>query len=291
MQQQVYRLHDSKPEGGMQHVKLADAQRWNAEGWGIFVTVNDFKGARRKQNLRKINAFAIDMDSGTKDEMADRIRAGLTPSMVIESKRGFHVWWLAKDAEPAYWNAIVWDRLVPFYGADKNAKDICRVLRMPGFMHLKDPANPFLIKKVFEYPVEYTQEQIARFYPDKAAPERNDFVKKAISQTNTQPMGNNFWQNVFRIDCMEGLEKLSGSEFVNNEVFTFRHNPNGKYNIYVNGKGTSCFIDENMRIGSSSGGGPTVGNFLHWYGHDWRKVAEILKTTFPELESHATKKV
>lgn len=287
MNQQIYHMHDSVLPRGMSRCSLADAPMWNQKGHGIFITVNDFNGPRTKENLKKINCWVIDLDSGTKDEMAEKIRSGLTPSLVVETKQGFHCWWVARDADPHYWNAIVLDRLVPFYGADKNARDLCRVLRMPGFFHLKDPSDPFLIKKVYEHRVSYSQSQLVSFYPDLSKPERKEFItrnKKELGQTD------DFWENVWRMDCIDALEKLSGTKHVNHEEFSFRKNSNGKFNILVNGKGTSSFIDRDFRIGSLSDGGPTIAQWLKWYGHSWRDVVSIIKEFFPEVE-YGTKKI
>jgi len=280
MSQGLYRMHDVTPSG-MISVNPKEAHEWNKQGFGIFVSVNSFKGPRRKENLKRIVAWAVDLDTGTKSEMEIKIQSGLTPSLVVESKRGYHVWWRSKDGEPQYWDAVMLDRLVPFYGADKNARDICRVLRMPGFNHMKNPAEPFLIKKVFEYNVSYTQNQMANFYPDVSKPEREEF-KREITELKT---GANFWEKVWRLDCIDGLERLSGSPYVNNETYSFSRNANGKFNISVNGKGTSCFIDHEFRIGSSSKGGPTLFSWLRWYGHSGKEAVNILKEMFPELET------
>lgn len=278
MNQQMYRMLDENPSG-MFRTHPNEAKEWNEKGFGIFLTVNDFSGERRITNLKRVNAWAVDLDTGTKDEMAAKIRSGLTPSLVVETKRGFHCWWVAKDAEAKYWNAIVLDRLVPFYGADKNARDLCRVLRAPGFLHLKDPKDPFLVQEVFRYEVSYSQEQVRRFYPDRFKEDRDETIKRAKSEAG---MTDDFWENVWRLDCMEALQRLSGSDHVGGETYTFRRNTNGNYNIFVNGKGTSCFIDHNFRIGSLSKGGPSIYQWLCWYGIKPGDVASIIKNTFPE---------
>jgi Protein of unknown function (DUF3987) len=50
--------------------------------------------------------------------------------------------------------------MVAVYGSDKNAKDISRVLRVPGFMHRKDPANSHLVRIVDDNGARYTRQQI-----------------------------------------------------------------------------------------------------------------------------------
>lgn len=280
---QTYVMHDSDPERrGATRINRRDAQSWNEKGFGVFQTVNYFRGPRVKANLLAINAWAVDIDTGTKSEQAKKIEQGLRPTMVVETKRGFQVYWKAKNASERHWKAIVWDRLVPFYGADKNAKDLCRILRVPGFNHLKDPANPFPVRQVAYRHVEYSEIEMIRFYPDQRAKERH---KKALKQA---PMEGSFWDRVWRLNCEYALSKLSGTSHVSGETYEFRQNSNGNRNILVNGKSTSCWIDQDGRIGSLDEGGPTIAQWLNWFHKDYKRVVEIIKQEFPECQEQAT---
>lgn len=281
----LYRMHDREPRGVFL-VEPEDAHAWNRRGFGIFQTVNSFRGdERRIERLEVINAWAIDIDEGSKEEQAKRIeRAPLRASRVIETKRGYQVYWRAKDAYPEHWNAIVVDRLVPWFGADKNARDIARILRAPGYYHLKNPAEPFLVREVFRWDVSYTEEQMASAFP--VAPRRTPHMQTNHSG-GKRPTGDDFWQRVSSLDCAAALERLSGHWAVGGERFTFRPCANGNRNILANGKGTSCWIDTSGRIGSLSDGGPTVYNWLKWYGHQPREIARVLKEVFPELKERS----
>ncbi len=79
------------------------------------------------------------------------------------------------------------------------------------------------------------------------------------------------------IDNKLMLERLSGSTYVRGEVFTFRNNKNGSYQIVVNKKPTGCWIDAKGEIGSYSGGGPSVVQWVKWYGNSTKEAYEILK--------------
>lgn len=278
---QFYRLHDQDPgaHGGAVRIKPEEASEWNQKGFGIFHTINSFNGARKIENLTRINCWAIDMDEGEKPAMLERVRSGLVPTRVVETKRGFHVYFAAKDAKPEHWNSIVLDRLVPYYGADKKARDMARILRAPGYYHLKDPASPFLVQTIWEWHVAYTEAQIAAFYPDQSAPERKAFVSEASKQGG----GENFWQAVWNLDCQDALTRLSGRQEIGGEVFTFKPVSRGNLNIYVNGKSTSTFIDKSGRIGSLDGGGPTIAQYIRWYGKSWPETIRIIKELYPEL--------
>ena len=277
----IYAMLDAPeaPKYAME-IRPEHAREYNRQGHGIFRTVNAFNGPRQKQNLTRINAWAVDIDTGDKRTQLARIKSGLVPSMVVETKRGYQVYFAAKNGQQKHWNALVLDRLVPFYGADRNARDVCRILRVPGFYHLKDAKSPFLVRSVYQSRFAYSEKDLAYFYPDKSEPARKEYVAREIRETGGST---DFWENVWRIDSLEFLQRVSGTEAVNGETYSFRKNANGNFNILVDGRGTSCFIDKDYRIGSLSGGGPTVYRWLLWLGHSKRAAVKIIKNYYPEV--------
>jgi hypothetical protein len=287
---QLYRLHDSnealKGQGALLVANHDEAVEWNREGWGIFQTVNDFSGPRRIQNLTRINAWALDMDAGTKAEQLARIKRGpLLPSQIVETKRGFQVYFRAKDAQPQHWNSIVLDRMVPFYGADSNARDLARILRVPDFYHLKDPSTPFLVRTVFQQNVAYTEQQVASRFEDigtKVRAQKQQAEAKRVYRDPTA--GESLWDAIYNLDCEEVLSRLSGHPAVGGEQYTFRRTGNGNLNLLVDGKTSSCWIDANKRIGSLSRGGPSATQWLRWFNVEYRDIADIMKRLFPQLE-------
>lgn len=281
-----FRLHDSQPGSGMLELDPADASTWNARGWGIFKTVQEFRGARRKENLERINAWAIDIDTGDKADQRKRIkRTKLNPSAVVETKNGHHVYWFAEGARAEHYRFLL-DRLVAYFDADKNARDVARVLRVPGYLHQKDPANPFLVDYVYGPREEaiYLERDIARAFP----PSPEEKVERTRHQAQRAEYkgrdGDDFWERVYNLDCVDGLSRLSGHGAVNGERFTFRRCANGNHNILADKKGTSCWIDGAGRIGSKTNGGPTLYQWLRWYGNSPSECARVLKEIYPHLE-------
>ena len=108
-------------------------------GAGVFITVNetDLTG-RNSENIKRVRSI------WQEDDHEHRGPFPLDPSLVVESSPGkFHRYWVVKDDWPADEQgrtdfAAVMERMVASYGSDKNAKDISRVLRVPGFLHRKD---------------------------------------------------------------------------------------------------------------------------------------------------------
>ncbi len=281
---QTYVFHDSDPtQRGAIRINRKNAQEWNEKGYGIFHTVQEFFGPRRIENLTHINAWAVDLDKGTKEEMLARISKGLPPTMLVETKNGYHVYFSAKDATSENWKLIVENRLVPFYEADKKAKDLARLLRVPGFYHMKDPANPFMVKVVSSRTVEYTEREMFQFYKDLTTPKKQKLLHNRTKKDF--PMDGSFWDQVWGLDCFEALTALSGSDHVGGETYDFKQNTSGTLNIIVNGKSSSSWIDTEGHIGSMDDGGPTIAQWLNWFHKDYSKVVQIIKEVFPQCKA------
>ena len=114
-------------------------ERLNEAGAAVFIAVNEFGFQRSKQNLMRIRGIHADMD-GVSPEMLDAIRRKLAPTIEVESSgpANVHMYWLLEvdevlDLETA--EAI--HRQLVTLGADKAAIDVSRLLRLPGFRHMK----------------------------------------------------------------------------------------------------------------------------------------------------------
>jgi hypothetical protein len=135
-------------------------------GAGVYVTVNetDLTG-RKSENIKRIRAVWQEDDEGYGGPFP------LDPSLVVESSpERFHRYWLVADEWPADEQgradfAAVMERMVASYGSDKNAKDLCRVLRIPGFLHRKDPMRAHMVRIMEDSGRRYTREEILRAFP------------------------------------------------------------------------------------------------------------------------------
>jgi hypothetical protein len=289
---QFYRMHDAAPNGVFP-IARSEAATWNAQGNGVFATINEFDGARRIENLRRICTWAVDLDEGDKEQQLRRIESTpLIPSRIVETKNGYHVHWHAEDGTAKRWNEIVLDRLVPWFGADKNARDIARILRVPGYWHLKDPEAPFMVRLVMRADVTYTERMMLESFPDvggdarrgeEAEKDRERARRMAGAEARRNSRGESFWEAAIALDCGDALERLSGSWLIGGEQITFRKCRNGNRNIVCDGKQTSCFVDSQGRIGSSDNGGPSIVRWARWFGHSYADIARGLKEYFPHL--------
>ena len=131
----------------------------NDKGAGIFVTVNktDLKG-RKKENIKRIRTVFIEDDNGNAPELP------MTPQMVVESSPGKYHKYLLTDSDKLDEFNSVQQVLVNDYGSDANAKDMSRVLRLPGFFHNK--SEPFLVHiESINNESAYSWEDIKKSFP------------------------------------------------------------------------------------------------------------------------------
>ena len=132
----------------------------NARGAGVFVTVNETDGQGRKSdNIVRIRAIWQEDDQGLCHQFP------IEPSMIVQTSKGkFHRYWLV-DAGPEFTGTFsaVMDRMVSDYGSDRNAKDISRVLRVPGFFHRK--GDPVMVELVATSGHRYSGGEITAAFP------------------------------------------------------------------------------------------------------------------------------
>ena len=175
--------------------------KYQKQGYGVYFVVNS--GGQEKNSIKRINAHFIDMDFGkvplkdsgelikdsegkivyeyrNKEEIEEYKTAflkklenfKLIPNVIVETKNGFHVYWLLDPDKPQSLDAFtpIQEKLIDYFAAfeerkehaDSSVKDINRVLRLINYKHLKNPKDPFTIKCIYlNTDVKYTQEDIS----------------------------------------------------------------------------------------------------------------------------------
>lgn len=107
----------------------------NTKGCGIFVTINLTNGKGRKnENIIGIRAVFVDLDGVPLQPVLD---APLSPHIVIESSPNrYHAYWIIEGLSCDEFTSIQKALAARFRG-DPQITDRSRVMRLPGFYHLK----------------------------------------------------------------------------------------------------------------------------------------------------------
>lgn len=191
--------------------------RRNDAGAGVFVAVNEFNGSRRETNIKRVRGIHADFDGADIGLLAAAFKA-VPPTILVESSPSkFHGYWLTSDGEvmdPETAKAIN-KHMVKDHGADPAAIDCSRLLRLPGFRHMKNRAADStptvrLLKvtgrrytvdelKVAYPPVATVKHQTKPITPSSAMPANNPTVAQLARQcAQDEPLlWNGTWQQRF----------------------------------------------------------------------------------------------
>lgn len=293
---------DNRERKDWKLAKIFENKDWNYKylddlnrDWAwIFFSVNPMvKWKRDKESVIWISTWICEIDGLDKDIQQKLIdNCPLKPSMVIDSKNSYHMYWFAKEwTKEKRYDIVNWLR--NFFDWDPAVVDISRVLRLPWYNHMKDIEKPYMID-LKDYNWEYyTEEQMIIAYPDKrSVSEIKQSMITREEKARKDIWWDYFWDRVKNMDTKNMLDEISWSQFVSWDNISFRRNNNWTEQIRVNWKSTWCWIDNNWKIGSNAWWWPNWTNWVFRYGNcDWKELSRWIRDKHPEMcESKVIKK-
>ncbi len=138
--------------------------RLNRAGAGVFVAVNEIAASmpRTKANVLRIRAAFEDQDQADTPEPDYPIE----PHCIVESSSGKRHAYFLVDGLPLEQFGPVQKTIADFCCSDTSVSDTSRVMRLPGFHHMKNPDNPFMVRILrMERTQPYSAEQILAAFP------------------------------------------------------------------------------------------------------------------------------
>lgn len=195
----------------------------NAEGAGIYVAVNqgDYKG-RSKANFQGIRAWHQDIDIDKAGRPLDLACLPLTPTLIVRSGGGLHLYWVSVDLIPceeaprrdrheAQLKAI--QQAFEQWGSDPAATDISRVMRLPGTLNAK-PGRGSLATLQCVNPYRYTETQILRAFPLQ--------TPKGLPKVRPKPLSSNTNGSTMQraINYLATIEGAISGQFGHRKTFT-----------------------------------------------------------------------
>lgn len=122
---------------------------YNQSGYGIFCCINAMDGhGRNLANVDHIRTHIVDLDNPLSAQASyqQAVASQLKPHFGVQTSPGkYHLYWLVEPYTGNDFYSTQQRKLRQIYDGDRSVIDASRVLRVPGFYHLKDPANPFLV--------------------------------------------------------------------------------------------------------------------------------------------------
>lgn len=129
-------------------------QGMNARRAGVFVTINEIEGDRRKaEYVKRTRCLFADFDGVDLPEVWPK-----EPSIIVNTSPGkWHAYWIAPDF-PREEFADAQRAIAAYFGTDPKICDLPRVMRLPGFYHQKGEA--FQVRIVKDDGPRYSAEEM-----------------------------------------------------------------------------------------------------------------------------------
>ncbi|GAA0096414.1 DNA-binding response regulator [Clostridium perfringens] len=184
------------------HYKYAELKELDMVGENIYITPNTFyKPYRRLECVKELNCLFIDLDYYKTGKTKEQVLMDLEknyfnqnipiPNYVIDSGRGMYLIWRINSVPSMalpLWKAVqeyLWEQLKGF-GADRQALDATRILRVPGS---KNSKSKTVVSILDEYEYIYDLREIQNgFLPDlkpyekkKGRPRKVNFIYRERS--------------------------------------------------------------------------------------------------------------
>lgn len=190
--------------------------------WGTFFTVNeldrDLDPTRNKQGKRpwrtkkmfeRARAVWIDDDANIGKRDIESFPA--PPNIIVTTSPGkYHYYWLTSTNNQTEWERVM-RSITNNFGGDQNAKDISRILRLPGFTHNK--SEPFDV--TFEQITDkiYEWEYIKKIFPLETGTKstKTKEEKSSSVQTEGKPVSGGNFDTISAIQQILSAENYHGS--------------------------------------------------------------------------------
>ena len=178
------------------HYKYKDLIELKFDEDNVYITLNTFyKTYRRIECIKELNALFIDLDTYKTGFTKDQILMNLNenyfkqsmpiPNFIIDSGRGLYLIWLIKKVPSMalpLWKAVeeYFYKTLKEFGADRQALDATRILRVPGSFNSKTHTEVKIIDN-YDYLYELREIQ-SEYMPElsEKAPVRRGRPKKVL---------------------------------------------------------------------------------------------------------------
>ena len=159
------------------HYKYKDLIELKFDEYNVYITLNTFyKTYRRIECIKELNALFIDLDTYKTGFTKEQILINLNenhfkqsmpiPNFIIDSGRGLYLIWLIKKVPSMalpLWKAVeeYFYKTLKEFGADRQALDATRILRVPGSFNSKTHTE---VKIIDNYDYLYELREIQSEY-------------------------------------------------------------------------------------------------------------------------------
>ncbi len=247
---------------------LQELEMLNHNHYEIYFVPNS--GGFKDSEISRFNSVFIDLDCGKDSEgkyfdnetVVDYKRAKLNeinqfkfqPSYIVETRNGFHVYWLLEAGVTHEQFKECEERLISYFDADKAVKNAARLLRLPSYYWNKDPNNKFMIKIIQESGSRYDINNLISYLPEVVPSKKRVHNKKKCSKLlsidDTKSSYATFGDNIINLKNknIEALQSRIKPEGVilnsHDEVYDYLKKQDLQGLLGLHGKNFNCIFHE-----------------------------------------------
>lgn len=297
---------------------LAQIHARNKAGYSVYFTPNAVKEERghgkthAEDNFWYCNACYTDIDiedtkeclleedfkrrEDKKAEIAGALfGAPLPPSVTIETRNGFQAYWLSCPSKEVF--ATIQQGIYEYFkewGADPAARKIVQLMRVPGFLHDKEPVLCEIRMDLstqyedgsFKY---YTPETLLEAFPASLKSQLQPVpTKRSLKWKPAHPTIFKNTVDIFAfvagLPILEVFRRVNGTKLTGGEIFELSPEKNGKVQLLSGKKGIPNWlsIKDNMIFSNNLDKFCRIQHFAAYYSLSWAEIADELRILFPE---------
>ena len=218
------------------HYKYKDLIELKFDEDNVYITLNTFyKTYRRIECIKELNALFIDLDTYKTDFTKEQILINLNenhfkqsmpiPNFIIDSGRGLYLIWLIKKVPSMglpLWKAVeeYFYKTLKEFGADRQALDATRILRVPGSFNSKTHTEVKIIDN-YDYLYELREIQ-SEYMPElsEKAPVRRGRPKKVKYIYRERSLYYTRLQDIIKLCELRGYDLKGQRELI---LFLYRY--------------------------------------------------------------------
>ena len=218
------------------HYKYKDLIELKFDEYNVYITLNTFyKTYRRIECIKELNALFIDLDTYKTSFTKEQILINLNenhfkqsmpiPKFIIDSGRGLYLIWLIKKVPSMalpLWKAVeeYFYKTLKEFGADRQALDATRILRVPGSFNSKTHTEVKIIDN-YDYLYELREIQ-SEYMPElsEKAPVRRGRPKKVKYIYRERSLYYTRLQDIIKLCELRGYDLKGQRELI---LFLYRY--------------------------------------------------------------------
>ena len=218
------------------HYKYKDLIELKFDEYNVYITLNTFyKTYRRIECIKELNALFIDLDTYKTGFTKEQILINLNenhfkqsmpiPNFIIDRGRGLYLIWLIKKVPSMalpLWKAVeeYFYKTLKEFGADRQALDATRILRVPGSFNSKTHTEVKIIDN-YDYLYELREIQ-SEYMPElsEKAPVRRGRPKKVKYIYRERSLYYTRLQDIIKLCELRGYDLKGQRELI---LFLYRY--------------------------------------------------------------------